>query len=200
MAAGTRETVGSGLLLAASCYGNDRPEWDDDLGGALKKYDWLLRYCNRRHIIVIGCSGAVILTVALVAFSVVFWDWLSGGGSGSETIRNIGLVAAGLIALPLAIWRAIVAGRQANTAQQGLLNERYQKGAAMLGNEVLSVRLGGIYALQRLAEDHPEQYHIQIMRLFCAFVRLPTRDQSLESGQGKLSRVLCWEFVRTLTL
>ena len=96
-----------------------------------------------------------------MAFSVVFWDWLSGGGSGSGTIRNIGLVAAGLIALPLAIWRAIVAERQANTAQQGLLNERYQNGAAMLGNEVLSVRLGGIYALQRLAEDHPEQYHIQ---------------------------------------
>ena len=121
-----------------------------------------------------------------MAFSVVFWDWLSGGGSGSETIRNIGLVAAGLIALPLAIWRAIVAERQANTAQQGLLNERYQNGAAMLGNKVLSVRLGGIYALQRLAEDHPEQYHIQIMRLFCAFVRLPTRDQSLKSGQVEI--------------
>ena len=44
----------------------------------------------------------------------------------------------------------------------------------MLGSEVLSVRLGGIYALQRLAEEWPDQYHIQIMRLFCAFVRLPT--------------------------
>ena len=54
----------------------------------------------------------------------------------------------------------------------------------MLGNEVLAVRLGGIYAMQRLAEDYPEQYHVQIMRLFCAFVRLPTRDQSLESGQA----------------
>ena len=54
----------------------------------------------------------------------------------------------------------------------------------MLGSEVLSVRLGGVYALQRLAEEWPEQYHIQIMRLFCAFVRLPTKDQSLESGQA----------------
>ena len=56
----------------------------------------------------------------------------------------------------------------------------------MLGNEVRSVRLGGIYALQRLAEEHPEQYHIQVMRLFCAFVRLPTRNQSLESGQMEI--------------
>ena len=114
----------------------------------------------------------------------MFWEWLSGGESGSTTIRNIALVAAGPIALSLAIWRGVVANRQANTAQQGLLNERYQRGAEMLGNEVLSVRLGGIYALQRLAEEWPDQYHIQIMRLFCAFVRLPTRDQSLESGQA----------------
>ena len=33
------------------------------------------------------------------------------------------------------------------------------------------------YALQRLAEEHPERYHIQIMRLFCAFVRNPTGNK-----------------------
>ena len=41
----------------------------------------------------------------------------------------------------------------------------------MLGGRVLSVRLGGIYALQSLASEDPDQYHIKIMRLFCAFVR-----------------------------
>ena len=88
--------------------------------------------------------------------------------------------------MPLAICRGIVAERHAHTALQGLLNERYQKGAEMLGNEVLSVRLGGIYALQRLADEWPDQYHIQIMCLFCAFVRLPTKDQSLVSGQVEI--------------
>ena len=144
---------------------------------------WLLPFRNRRNIIVAGGFCAATATVVLL---ITFWEWLSGGESGSTTIRNIALVAAGLIALPLAIWRGVVAERQANTAQQGLLNERYQKGAEMLGSEVLSVRLGGIYALQRLAEEWPEQYHIQIMRLFCAFVRLPTRDQTLESGQAAI--------------
>ena len=52
----------------------------------------------------------------------------------------------------------------------------------MLGNNVLSVRLGGIYALQRLAEEHPKQYHVQIMQLFCAFVRHPTKDNAGESA------------------
>ena len=74
-----------------------------------------------------------------------------------------------------------MAYRQADTAQQGLLHERYQKGAEMLGSELLSVRLGGIYALQHLAEDHPGQYHIQIMRLFCAFVRHPTMAASAQA-------------------
>ena len=50
----------------------------------------------------------------------------------------------------------------------------------MLGSSVLSVRLGGIYALQRLSEEHPEQYHIQVMELFCAFVRFPTADNLME--------------------
>lgn len=127
----------------------------------------------------------VVLEIILV---VVLWDWLAGNESGSATVRNIGLVIAGSMAIPLAIWRAVVADKQASSAQsqttiaqQGLLNERYQKGAEMLGSKVLSVRLGGIYALQRLAEECPKQYHVQIMWLFCAFVRLPTWDPSLKS-------------------
>ncbi len=140
---------------------------------------------------------AVLLVVSAVVISFVswdwpekFWGWLTNDESGSTTIRNLGLVLAGLIALPLAIWRSIVADRQASaaqrqattaqkqadTAQQSLLNERYQRGAEMLGNEVLSVRIGGIYALKHLASEDPEQYHIQIMELLCTFVRHPTRD------------------------
>ena len=107
--------------------------------------------------------------------------------SGSTIIRNLGLVIGGLIAIGFGIWRGVVAGRQAKTSQRGLLNERYQKGAEMLGSEVLSVRMGGIYALQRLAEDEPEQYHVQIMRLFCAFVRHPTKDE--EAGSRSISGV-----------
>ena len=103
-------------------------------------------------------------------------DWLSNWESWSAIIRNFGLVIAAGIALPLAIWRSIVAARQATTAQGGLLNERYQKGAEMLGSKVLPVRLGGIYALARLAREDPEDYHVQIMSLLCAFVRHPAGD------------------------
>ena len=116
------------------------------------------------------------------------WIWLGTTPDGrvesnSATLRNVGLVIAAVVALPLAIWRSKVAERQADTAQRGLLNERYQTGAEMLGSNVLSVRLGGIYALQRLADEHPEHYHVQVIHLFCAFARNPTESKGREHGR-----------------
>ena len=117
-------------------------------------------------------------------------DGLTDWESISTIIRNFGLVAAALIALPLAVWRSVVAGRQADaaqrqaeTAQRSLLNERYQKGAEMLGSADLAVRLGGVYALARLAREHSEDYHPQVLRLFCAYVRKPSE---LNANSGKL--------------
>ena len=98
------------------------------------------------------------------------WPWVL---AHHEALRNLGLVAAGAIAVPLAIWRALVAERQAETSRRSLLNERDQKAAEMLGSTLLSVRLGGIYALQTLAAEHPLHYHLGVMRQFCAFVRGP---------------------------
>ena len=145
----------------------------------MKLITWLKKQADRRKSDWFGIAAwAVLVIVASLISSPYYWDWLSAEESNSSTIRNIFLAAAALIALPLAIWRSTVAGRQADTAQEqsgiaqrGLLNERYQKGAEMLGSRVLAVRLGGIYALQSLASEDPTQYHIQIMRLFCAFVR-----------------------------
>ena len=124
------------------------------------------------------CGGLIV--IGLIALAVAYWEWFSGGESGSTTLRNLGLMVAGVIALWFAYRRSCVADRQAETSHRGLLNERYQRGAEMLGSPVLSVRLGGIYALQHLAEDEPKQYHVLIMRLFCAFVRNPTRDDDID--------------------
>ncbi len=132
----------------------------------------------QRSLIRILIVLAVAITTGGVILSVAFWDWLHAGSqSHSETVRNIGLVHGGGLALAIALWRGWVADREADTARRGLLNERYQQGATMLGSEVLSVRIAGTYALQHLAEEHPEEYHVQIMRLLCAFVRHPVKDE-----------------------
>ena len=128
-----------------------------------------------------------------VALTIAFWDWLRGEDSASATIRNAGIVIAGSVALPLALWRALVADRQASatyrqsvTARQSLLNERYQKGAEMFGNSAPSVRLGGIYALGGLAKENPARYHVQVMSLFCEFVRQPREfsDERLADSEA----------------
>ena len=123
---------------------------------------------------------SLLLFAGIIVVTEFCRDWLQENG---EMLRNVSFLVAAGVGLPLAIWRTKTADRQADTAQQSLLNERYQKGAEMLGNSALAVRMGGIYALQRLAEDHPEQFYIQMMELLCAFVRQPTKDRNLKRRQ-----------------
>ncbi|MBC6440234.1 MAG: pentapeptide repeat-containing protein [Rhodospirillales bacterium] len=127
------------------------------------------------------------------------------GACKSDSLSDLVLVLAAVIGLLLAGWRSVVANeqakianeqakianrqaetaneqakianRQADTSERGLRNERYQKGADMLGSATLATRMGGIYALERLAQDHPEDYHVQIMQLLCAFARHPTESE-----------------------
>ena len=129
--------------------------------------------------------GAVAPVAIGILLSLYFWDMLAGTvESPSTTLRNLGLLIGGVAAMILAVWRSRVAERQADTAQRTLLNDRFERGAEMLGNRVLSVRLGGIYALERLNIEHAEDYHVQIMKLFCAFVRDPADDRTLDSTTG----------------
>ena len=150
----------------------------------------------------------LLVLVGALVFSCMRWEWIRSGSeirtesletgvittntitfeSVSSTLRNIGLIVGGIVAVLLAMWRSLVAERQASAAQaqasaaqtqadiaqQSLLNERYERGVEMLGSPTLPVRLGGILALRRLAEEHPEQYHVQVMQQLCSFVLHPT--------------------------
>ncbi len=181
----------------------------------------------RRFVAAHGVALSVVPLILGLVLTGVFWDWLTitepgidrASESGSTTVRNLGIVMAGLIALPLAVWRAKAADqqarateqqaetalRQAETAQEDLRNKRYQDGAEMLSSTVLAVRLAGIYALERLAKDHSEQYHIEIMKSLCAFVRHPVKegdvpvDKTPEDVQAALIAV-CTSHKRELRL
>ena len=135
-------------------------------------------------------TGAVVV-LAILGLVVFVWEWLGTSSvcreSGSTTIRNLALAIGGSIAIGIAIWRNIVADHQAKAAHlhaqtslSDLLDKRFQKGAEMLRDNVLFVRVVGVDELQRLAENYPEQYHVKIMRLFCDFVRRPTPDDTEE--------------------
>ena len=146
-----------------------------------------------------GVAGLLVLVLG-IAFTACQWDWLhksTPATNASTTLRNMGLLIGGGLAAVFAIWRGWVAERQsrtsqlqANIAERNLVNERYQRGVEMLGHDTLAVRMGGIYALQRLAKEHPEQYHIQTMQLFCAFARDPVGnlDSPVSQTGGVIER------------
>ena len=97
-------------------------------------------------------------------------------------LRNSILVAAALVTIVLTIWRSLVAEQQleaaqgqSEIAQRSHLEGRYQNAAELLGSELLPVRLGGIHALDQLARNYPNEFHVQVMRLFAAFVRHPAK-------------------------
>lgn len=141
------------------------------------------RFLNRRpnkRLWLPGIPGIVVFVA--IGCSLVYWHWLRGYVDGippdnlespSTTIRNLALGLAGFIALVIALWRGWVANRQADIADQQLLNERYQRATEMLGSDIMSVRLGGVFQLERLAGENPERYHIPVSQSLCAFVREP---------------------------
>ena len=135
--------------------------------------DWFNEHGGR--IVLLAVIASVITAIAL---GIAHWTWLTAGGASNATVvRNLTLAAAIPPSAVLALWRASVAQRQANTTRLGLNNERYQKGVELLASESMMIRIGGIHALQNLALESPREHSNQIVQLLCAFVRHPPSDR-----------------------
>ena len=63
-----------------------------------------------------------------------------------------------------------------HVSQQGQITDRFTKAIDQLGKENLAVRLGGIYALERIARDS-ESDHWAVMEVLTAFVREQTQGR-----------------------
>lgn len=63
-------------------------------------------------------TGIAVVLATGILFSWRYWGELHGDKESlSTTVRNVGLVIGGVIAILLAIWRSMVAERQSRTAQ-----------------------------------------------------------------------------------
>lgn len=124
--------------------------------------------------------GSPTLAVLLLAY--LFWDEL---WADVDRARNLALVAAAAVGLPIAVWRSYIAYRQAETAHRqaetahdSLLAERYQRAAEMLGGKE-DVRLAGIHALARMAQQNLP-YHVLIMSTLSAVARTSAKRTLFE--------------------
>lgn len=123
-----------------------------------------------------------------------FLDWLL---THHEEVRNIGLVLVGVFGAPFLVWRSIIAQKQVQVSEQSQITDRINKAVEGLGADKivyvddkqttqpnLEVRLGAIYALERIAQDSPRD-HIQIMEILCAYLRYNADFQFDEFDEDK---------------
>src|SRR5215510_11554046 len=66
--------------------------------------------------------------------------------------------------------------KNVRVAEEGKLTERFSKAVELLGSNNLDVRLGGIYALERIARDSHKD-HWTVMEVLTAFVREQSRTE-----------------------
>jgi len=73
--------------------------------------------------------------------------------------------------------------KQADISEEGQITERFTRAIEQLGNdEHIAIRLGGIYALERIAKDSPTKDHPQIMEVLTAYIR---EKSPLNVGEDK---------------
>jgi hypothetical protein len=100
-----------------------------------------------------------------------FWvEALGFWAKDSENLYRLSLIVGGVIGIRLLYIRTRAADRQARTAEQGHITDRFTKAVEQLGSDKLSVRLGAIYALERISRDSRRD-HWTIMETLTAYVR-----------------------------
>jgi Pentapeptide repeats (8 copies) len=85
-----------------------------------------------------------------------------------------GLFAAG--ALVFTARNFTVSRRTLELTEQGQVTDRYTKAIEQVGSDKLDVRIGGIYALERVARDSARD-HPTVMEVLTAFIREHSREQ-----------------------
>ncbi|TCC55377.1 hypothetical protein E0H73_36265 [Kribbella pittospori] len=101
-------------------------------------------------------------------------------------------IALGLAAGVGAAVALIVGYRRARVEEAGshrddrrLFSSRYQEAAELLGHDKAAVRLAGIYAMSRLADDWSEQRQ-QCIDVLCAYLRLPYDPPNSDPGEREV--------------
>jgi uncharacterized protein YjbI with pentapeptide repeats len=61
-------------------------------------------------------------------------------------------------------------------ADKGQVTDRFSKAIEHIGTQIPAVRLGGIYALEKVASDYPDDYMSTVIETLSAFVRVKTKD------------------------
>jgi hypothetical protein len=139
--------------------------------------------------------GVVVLVAVLVGILLVLLEWYitpRGAEQKQALIVTIAQIVGGT-ALLLGLyftWRRVeISQRTLEATQDQQVTERFTRAIDQLGatdetgKPRLEVRLGGIYALERIANDSPDRDYSTIMEVLTAYVRenAPRRQEVISS-------------------
>lgn len=123
----------------------------------------------------VGMGGVALFLV--IAVAVVYWlpplvaDHDLGPKDEAEDEGRVRTALLALLAGTLAAVGAIYTARTFALNRAGQITERFTRAIDQIGNDKpLEVRLGGIYALERIARDSRDD-HRQVMEVLTAYVR-----------------------------
>ncbi|MFD7654542.1 pentapeptide repeat-containing protein [Actinosynnema sp. NPDC059797] len=133
-------------------------------------------------------SAVVIVGVAALLTAVLWFVGTSGLTGRDLSVARLDAVKIGLsvaaacggaVALYLA-WRRQrsteqVAADTRHDNEQRRVTDLYTKASEMLGSDQAAVRMAALYALERLAQDHPDQRR-PVVSVFCSYLRMPYLD------------------------
>lgn len=118
-----------------------------------------------------------------------------------DAVRSLSIVLAAIIGFPLLVWRGFThdrasraAEKQAGIAFDSHVADTYTKAIEQLGSKDgdkpnLEIRLGGIFALEKIALAD-KNYHPQIMEVLCAYVRMNSPlSESEAEGDNRPIRI-----------
>jgi uncharacterized protein YjbI with pentapeptide repeats len=143
--------------------------------------------------------AAAACVVGVVAWGATSWLLVAASSANDpsaarvEAIKTgLGIAAGtgGIFALLLAVRRQwhqeLTATDTAFDAGERRVTELYTKAVEQLGSGHAAVRLGGLYALERVAQNTPEQRQT-IVNVLCAYLRMPYRHvgETLDAGNDR---------------
>jgi Pentapeptide repeats (8 copies) len=145
---------------------------------------------SHRELSVASALRTVVFVICGPVFVVVVikWapQWLAStqGLSQTDRLAEIGRVRTALLAVlagGVAVVVAVYTARTFGLNRQGQITERFTRAVEQLGHEEVEVRLGGIYALERIARESPAD-HGPVMEILSAHVREHARLRSATGG------------------
>ena len=155
---------------------------------------------------IVAVAVGILATCLIVLFGLVLWmgraslngkDLATAQLDAVKTSLSVAVAGGGLFALHLAIRRQRTTEEELQQrdriqqhaevdAAERRITEIYSKAVEQIGSTNAAVRIGGLYALERVAQGHP--IHRQtVTSVICAYLRMPFEPQKKYLDKEELS-------------